>query len=125
MAVDLNTIFGSEIKVGLQPRQADRQYVGFPGAHGVVSTHLGTRGRQLVITGTIRAATRAACQTAIDAIEPYLWADSADYTYKGGTYTNIIFDRFRLVPGYQGKFFHLTVAGQVTCQFVMHGRSLV
>lgn len=124
MAEDLNNIFGSEIKVGLQPRQADRQYAGFPGAHGVVSTHLGTRGRQLVITGTIRAAARVACQAAIDAIEPYLWADAADYTYKGEGYPNIVFDRFRLVPDYQGKVFHFT-AGSVFCHFVCYGRSLV
>ena len=124
MAVDLNTIFGNEIKVGLQPRNVDRQYVGFPGAHGVVSTHLGTRGRQLVITGTIRADTRALCQAAVEAIEPYLWADAADYTYKGGYYYGIVFDRFQLLPDYQGKFFHFT-AGSVFCRFVMYGRSQV
>ena len=124
MAVDLNTIFGNEIKVGLQPRNVDRQYVGFPGAHGVVSTHMGTRGRRLVITGTIRTATRALCQAAIEAIEPYLWADAADYTYKGGYYYGIVFDRFQLVPDYQGKFFHFT-SGAVFCQFIMYGRSQV
>jgi len=120
---DLNTIFGSELKVGLQPRNADRQYVGFPGAHGVTSMHLGTRGRQLVITGTIRTATRALCQAAVNAIELYTWADAADYTYKGEIYSNIVFGPFRLIPD-RGKFFHFT-AGSVFCQFVMYGRSQV
>jgi len=124
MAEDLNNIFGIETQVYLQPRNIERQYVGFPGGHGVVAMHLGTRGRRLVITGTIRAATRALCQTAVEAIEPYLWANGADYTYKGGYYYGIVFDHFQLLPDYEGKVFHFT-AGSVFCRFVCYGRSLV
>jgi len=124
MAADLTTIFGSEIKVGLQPRDIDRQYTGYPGAHGVTSMLLGTRGRQLVITGTIRAASRAACQAAVDAIESYTWAEAADYSFQGTMFLYVVFGPFRLLPDYQGKLFHLT-ASHVTCQFVMYGRSLV
>ena len=124
MAEDLNNIFGIETKVYLQPLDVERQSVGFPGAHGVVSTHLGTRGRRLVITGTIRGATRAACGWAIGAIEPYLWADAANYTYKGESYSNVVFGPFRLIPDFEGKLFHFT-AGSVFCRFVMYGRSLV
>lgn len=128
---DLATIFGSAIKVGVQPRQSERQYAGFPGAHGVTTMAMGTRGRQLVITGTFYqngenyAAARAALQTAIDAIEAYLYAAAADYTYGGQTYYNVVFDKLSLVPDQQGKFFHWNAGGYVTVKFVCYGRCLI
>jgi len=125
MATALTTIFGNEIKVFCQPRQAARQYVGFPGVHGVVATHLGTRGRQLVISGRMRAATRPLLAAAIEAIEPYLWADAADYSFAGGTYSYVVFDKFQLVPDNTGKAFHFTSEGWVTCDFVCFARLLV
>lgn len=125
MATALTAIFGNEIKVFCQPRQAARQYVGFPGVHGVVATHLGTRGRQLVINGRLRAATRPLLATAIAAIESYLWADAADYTFAGETYSHVVFDRFRLVPDNTGKAFHFTSEDWVTCDFVCYARLLI
>ncbi len=128
---DLATIFGSAIKVGVQPRQSERQYAGFPGAHGVTSMAMGTRGRQLIISGTFYqaggsyAAARAALQTAIDVIETYLWAASADYTYGNETYYNVVFDKLSLVPDAQGKFFHWNAGGYVTANFVCYGRVLI
>ena len=131
MAINLTTIFGSEINVYIQPRQSERQYAGFPGSHGVVTMHLGTRGRQLVISGTLRATganysvARAALQAAIDSIESYLWAYAADYSFAGTVFATTVFDKFQLVPDSKGKVFRLTREGWVTCNFTMYGRSLV
>lgn len=131
MATDLTTVFGNKIKVYSQPRQAARQFVGFPGGHGVVAMHLGSRGYQFVISGIIAAtganyaAARANVQAIIDSIEPYLWADAADYSFKGTTYSNIVFVKFQLVPDSNGKAFHWTSEGWVTCSFICYARSLV
>jgi len=131
MATDLTAIFGTEIKVFCQPRQAARQYVGFPGVHGVVATHLGTRGRQLVISGRLRAAgasytaARANVQAIINSIESYLWAEAADYIFAGETHKNVVFDRVPLVPDSNGKVFHWTSEGWVTCDFICFARLLV
>lgn len=131
MATALTSIFGSEINVYCQPRQSERQYVGFPGAHGVVSTHLGTRGRQLVISGTLRATganyavARAALQSAIDTIESYLLAYPADYSFAGAVFSHTVFDKFQLVPDGKGKVFGLTGAGWVTCNYIMYARTLL
>lgn len=131
MATDLTTIFGTAINVYTQPVQADRQYAGFPGAHGVVCMHLGTRGAQLVISGTLGysgpnyATARASLQSAINAIQTYTWADAADYTFKGQTFYNVVFDSFQLIPDGTGKAFHWTAEGYVTCKFVCYARILV
>jgi len=131
MAVDFITIFGNEINLYAQPRQADRQYTGFPGAHGLVAMHMGTRGRQLVITGRLRAtgssysAARSNLQEIIDEIEAYQWADAADYTFKGETYGNVVFDRFNLVPDGQGKAFFMNSIGEVFADFVCYLRIMI
>ncbi len=86
--MDLTTIFGSDITVTVQPRKADRQFVGFSGANGMTSMNLGTRGRQITVTGRLYAAganynaARANLQAVIDAIESYQSALAADYTYR-------------------------------------------
>ena len=131
MATALTTIFGSEIKVYRQSRQAERQYVGFAGAHGVTVMHMGTRGRQLVITGRLASsganysAARTNCQAVIDSIEAYLNEGSASYSFEGTTFNNVVFDRFELVPGFDGKAFHWTNTGYVTVDFVCYGRELL
>ena len=131
MATPLRNIFGNVIKVVGQPRQIDRQYSGFPGAHGVTGMHLGSRGFQLVIAGTLGASgasyeiARTNLQTIIDAIEQYLFAPPADYSHDGTIYYYVIFDRFALLPDGQGKTFHLTSTGYVTCDYVMYARALI
>ncbi len=131
MATALTTIFGGEIKVYAQPRQADRQYVGFPGAHGLTGMHMGTRGRQLVITGRLRAegndydAARANLQEDIDEIEEYLWAEASDYSFKDDTYSNVVFDRLNLTPDSQGKVFHFNSKEEVFADFVCFARQLI
>ncbi len=124
MAVDFTTIFGNEIIVSAQPRRAQKQHTGFPGAHGLVGMHMGTRGRPLVVTGRLRESgtdysdARSKLQTEIETIEVYLWADAADYTFKGDTYSNVEFDNFRLVPDSKGKIFHFNSVGEVFADFV-------
>jgi len=133
MATALTTIFGDEIKVYAQPRNIDRQYVGFPGANGVVSMHLGTRGRQIVVTGTIYgdganyAAARTACQVKINAIESYFYPDVQvdSYSFMGETFYNAVFDKFQLIPDSEGKVFHYTVAGYVIVSFICYLREQV
>jgi hypothetical protein len=133
--LDLTYIFGNEIRVFAQPRQIDRQYVGLPGAHGLLSMHMGSRGRQIIVTGTMWGLAgsnedpyiygRLQCQAAIDAMELYLYADAADYTFMGDTYYNIVFDKIDLIPDGQGKAFHLTAENYVTCNFIAYLRQLI
>jgi len=123
-ATPLTNIFGTEIKVYAQPRQGQRQYAAFPGADGVVGMFMGTRGRQIVITGMLADTgsnyynARANLQATIDAIEAYQQEPEADYSFAGETYTDVVFDKFQLVPDNNGKVFYWTSDGYVTCKFV-------
>ncbi len=131
MATALTAILGNEIKVGLRPRAADRQYVGFPGAHGLVAMHMGSRGFGLVVTGKLRATgasysiARALLVAAIEAIGQYLWLGAADYSFAGTTYYNVVFEDFRLIPNSRGKYFYFTSTGQVVCEFTCRLRGLI
>lgn len=133
MAIDLTTIFGTEINVYAQPVRAVRQYAGFPGAHGLTSMHLGTRGYPIIVSGKIAtagidyAAARLACQAAIDSIEVYMLpgVGPLDYSFFGVVFFNAVFEEFRLVPDNRGKVFHWTYEGYVTADFVAILRSLI
>ena len=124
MATAFTTIFGDEIIVSAQPRRAQKQRTGFPGAHGLVGMHMGTRGRPMVITGRLRETgtdysdARSTLQTTINDIEEYLLADAADYTFKGETYSNVEFDKLQLVPDSKGKIFHFNSVGEVFVDFI-------
>jgi hypothetical protein len=127
---DLNNIFGYEIKVYRQPRLAENQMTGFPGAHGVTAMNLGTRGSPITITGRLSAtganydASRVNLQAWIDDIESYLSIPAADYSFRGQIFNNVQFLRFELVPDGQGLAFHFT-SNYVFCFFVMHGHLLI
>lgn len=124
MATDFTTVFGGEIKVFAQPRQARRQYTGYPGAHGLTAMHLGSRGRPIVITGRLAAGganyntARSNLQTIINNIENYAWYYPDTYTFKGTTYRNVVLDGFSLVPDGEGKVFHWTSEGFAIADFV-------
>lgn len=128
MATDLTTIFGTEIKVCAQPRRPQRQYVGFAGGDGVVSMHMGTRGRQIVITGKLSATgtdyddARSNLQNNIDTIEEYLYSttDADSYSFKGQVFDDVVFESFNLLPDSQGKAFHFTSEGYVTADFICY-----
>jgi len=131
MATALVSIFGSEIRVSMRPRVAQRQYIGFAGTHGLAAMHMGSRGWGLTVTGRLRnnsgsySASRAALVTAIQAIEQYQWLAAADYTYAGTTYYNVLFESLRIVAGADGRQFRLTAGGDVICEFVANLRGLI
>ncbi len=130
---DLTTIFGNEIVVSPQPRHIDRQYTGIAGAHGLLSMHLGTRGCQIVITGTLAAtganyaAARVNLQAFIDSIEAYTYPGVAadTYTFMSDTFYNVLFDKFQIIPDREGKIYHYTSTGYVTCRFICYLRQLL
>lgn len=129
MSIALTSIFGTAIKAFAQPVNSDRQYVGLPGANGILSMNLGTRGRQLVVTGRLYttganyAAARAAMVSAIGAIEAYLFPGVAavDITYYGETYYNCVMDRFQLIPDKEGKLYHWLATGMAV-DFICYWR---
>jgi len=131
MATDLTYIFGTAIKVEKQPRLVDRQYTGYPGAHGLTTMFLGTRGYVLTIRGILAhygpdyAAGRAGLQSVIDAIEAYLWAEYDDYTFMNTTYYNIVFERLIIPVNDKGKQFYWTPEGYVSCEFICEARGLL
>jgi len=132
MATNLTAIFGNEISVAAMPRQAERQYVGIPGVHGVLAMHMGSRGRAIIVTGKLRGAAdasyetaRANCQTKIDTIESYQWLGSDDYTFKGKTYYDVVFEYAQLLTDAEGKVFHWNSIGQVTVDFIWFLRELI
>lgn len=131
MAVALTDIFGTAISVYQQPVRSVRQYAGFPGAHGLAGMHLGTRGRQLVISGHLAVtessynAARASMRTAVNAIEAYLLIDPADYSFFTEIYYAVVFDKFELVPDANGKVFHWAAGNRLICQFKCWGTSML
>jgi hypothetical protein len=131
MTTALTTIFGNEICVGDQPPQVDRQYVGFPGANGIVGMNLGDRGKQIVITGRLREsgasyqAARTALRAIIAEIGTYLHAAPATYTFMGDTYENTVFDRLNLLPNDKGKLYFYNSAGEMTADFVCFARQMI
>lgn len=133
MATDLTTIFGTNIKVYSQPLNIDRPYVGLAGAQGVLSMHLGTRGRQIVVTGRLGASganytlARANLQAVIDSIETWLYpgVPAADFSFFGYTYPNCVFDQLRLIPAADGKVFQFTAENYAVCDFVAHIREQI
>lgn len=131
MATNLSTIFGPEINVGVQPRLTERSFHGFPGAHGVTTMFLGSRGREVRITGRIVTAgagydaARVSCQVAIDAIEAWLFAPAADYSWGSCVYYAVVWEDFRLLPDGEGKFFSWLAGGKVAVDFVCIGRTLI
>ena len=131
MAVALTTIFGTNINAYQQPIRSVRQYAGFSGAHGLAGMHLGTRGRQLVVSGHLAVtvagynAARAAMRTAIDAIEAYLLADPADYSFATEIYYAVVFDKLELIPDGNGKVFHRAIGNRLICRFTCWGTSIL
>ena len=130
-AIDLTTVFGNEIKVGFGTRKPVLQLTGFPGAHGLLGMHLGSRGYPIFVTGKIAhtgvdyTAARQAVVADINSIEDYLFVDPASYVFKGTTYDYVIFTDFRLLPDPGGKFFPYTAEGFVTCKFTATLLSLI
>ncbi len=129
MSIPLTDIFDNEIIVNVQNWRAQRNYVGFPGANGLLSTYLGTRGYVITVTGRLWASgtdyetARSNLQTIIDEInEIVTWYDD-DYTHAGCNYESVVWDVFDLVP--IGDKFIRWDGASCHCNFIAQGRSLV
>jgi len=131
MATELTGLFGTDINVTCQPVRSVRNYYGFPGVHGLLSKWMGTRGQVLIVTGRIEESgqdyetARVALQDVIDEIETCLWDEPADYTFKGYTYTDVVFDRLELIPDADGKSIHWVGQSKCVARFVCYGRVMV
>jgi hypothetical protein len=129
MSYNIADIFGTCITGYAKTVDIDRQYAGLPGANGILSMHLGTRGRQIVVTGRLYTAgntyalARAAMVIAIGAIEVWLFpgVPPVDLTYFNEIYYNCVMDEFRLIPDGRGKLYHI-VAGGVAVDFISFWR---
>lgn len=130
MSTALTSVFGLEIKVAVVPRTSQRSYTGYPGAHGLTSMALGSRGYGLIVTGRLRAsgvsyaAARLTLESAIAAIESLQWSEPVDYIYGSSTYYNVVLERFDIIPSPDGKSFRMTNS-YVICDFRAVMRSLL
>ena len=125
MTTELSSIFGTEIKVTIGPRQASRSYYGFAGVHGVTAMFMGSRGFGLTVTGTIRAATRALADSAVAAIEALQWLGINNYSHHGSYYYRVVWEDLEVLKDSAGKSVFLVAPGQFTCKFRIHGKGLI
>ncbi len=123
--VELSSIFGSEIKVTIEPRRPARTYHGFAGVAGLTAMSLGSRGFGLNVTGTIRDASRAAVETDVAIIESLQWLGIADYSHQGSNYYRVLWEDFEVHRDSSGKSIHLVATGEFTCRFTIHGKGLI
>jgi hypothetical protein len=127
----LTNLFGDEICVSIQPRQMQNQWVGFPGAEGIVGMYMGSRGRRITISGRLRSResssynyARSDLQDWIDAIESNLCCEPQIYYYAGNTYNEVVFLNLRIVVNDKGKSIHWNGKG-CFCDFVCDGLQLI
>lgn len=130
MSTELTSIFGNEITVGESLRQADREFTGLAGSHGMTGMLLGSRGRDVIVRGTIRgtgasyAAARADVRVKLALIEDAQWLDEDDYTFFSDTYESVVWNKPELVPNDKGQIYIQNSAGEVMVNFIMYGISL-
>jgi len=131
MATDLTAVFGTEICVADNALVVPRIFTGYPGAHGMTSMYLGSRGYPLIVTGTLAAAggdyaaARAAVQTIITDLDDYILAEPADYSYQGVTYYDVVIERIDYLRDAAGKMYHYTSEGYCVVKFIAHLRALI
>lgn len=130
MSTDLYTFFGThELVVVGQPREIERQYTGFPGAHGLTSMFMGSRGKPVIVTGTIRfngasyEAARYNLEAYIYNLEQIQWADAADYYWLGSNYYNVVWEKLAFINK-SDTTFYWSANGQVMAYFIAVGRQL-
>jgi len=119
----LTDIFGTHINVTPQGRRRDKQKTGFAGAHGMTGMNLGSRGRPIVVTGTLYAAgasyalARAALLAAINVIDAYQDLSDDTYTYQSETYYYTTFESPVMIqPGPAGRGIYYN-GSQAFCRF--------
>lgn len=123
----LNSIFGNEISVHDGHRQADREFTGFAGQHGLTCMLLGSRGADLIVRGTVRgsggsyAAARANAASQMADIEALQWLDAADYSFGSDNYSDVVWNKVEKIPNSNGQVYFQTSEGEVLVQFIAHG----
>lgn len=126
---NLTEIFGTEIIVNDGHRQADRQFSGFAGAHGLTDMYLGSRGKEIVVMGTVRgigetyAAARTDAASQLIAIEDCQELPAANYVFQGQTFTNVVWIDLKKIPLKDAAYL-FSSAGEVIVRFIATGRSL-
>lgn len=125
MSTDLTNIFGNDINVFDGNREADREFTGFAGSHGLTSMLLGSRGADIIVRGCVRASTRALAAAAIKAIEDAQWLPEDDYTFQNDTYMSIVWNKVEKIPNASGQVYLFNSAGEFVVQFIATGRMLI
>jgi len=124
MAIELFSIFGTEIKVTAQPRTIERQYSAFPGCSGLTAMHMGARGYELVVTGVMRMLSRPALEAAVRSVESWLFAPALDYIYYGTVHPAVLWESMELQSD-DGRSITWCFSGWYICRFIMRGRSII
>jgi hypothetical protein len=130
MATNLTAIFGTEIKTGIQPREPNNQYTGFPGAHGITGMMMGSRGYPLVVSGQLRTyganyiTARTAMINLIEQIELLQFYAEQTYWYGNEVYEYVAFEKMQLLDS-NGKQFMYTSEGYCVTRFIAYFRSML
>ncbi|HAL45680.1 MAG: hypothetical protein A2Y12_01665 [Planctomycetes bacterium GWF2_42_9] len=123
----LTSIFGTEISVLPGFRQADREFTGFAGQHGLTEMLLGSRGADIVVRGRLRgtganyAAARADAMAKLTAIEDANFLAADDYTFQSDTYYQVVWNKLEIIPNSAGQSFWFTTTSEVIVDFVCYG----
>ena len=126
MSDTLTNLFGtSELVAFDKPHDIERQFAGFPGAHGVTSMFMGSRGTALVVKGTLRAESQAALQLLIRSVAALQFLDAADYSHQNYTYYSVVWGPMQLIDSSRGTPISFNSSGQYFATFIMQGRSLI
>jgi hypothetical protein len=127
---NFQTVFGSEISVSPAWRNNETQLNGYAGATGVTGMRLGTRGRMITVSGTVRhtdatfAAAKAGLVGDIDSFITTYGAAVED-TWQDGTvnYSNVVFLRMEPIPSRKADgtvgVYHWTGAA-CYCKFIAY-----
>jgi hypothetical protein len=126
------TIFGNSCTVVKQPADYERQYNSFPGSDGLVSIYMGKRGSAIVITGFVEGAgtgyngARANANSKIENLESWCSSLPANYTYRGQTFYDVVFEKLQLIPDPRSGIVYNYIKrnGNIKVNFIMYARSL-
>lgn len=136
MTVSITTVFGSEISVNTGLRVNQTQFTGYAGANGVTGMWLGTRGRLIIVSGTMRYTAASYLQARsglIAAIELILstYTGIAEDTWTYGSYesyANTVLTHIEPLParGADGtiKTYHWN-GSQCYCKFNAYLRQML
>jgi len=131
MTFDLEEIFGEEIVVNDEPRQAEREFTGFSGASGMTSMFHGTRGKVITVSGIIRgsgltySSSRQIAWLKFEKLESLMYEEAHDYTFKGQEFYDVVWNEIKKIPNSQGGYYSFTSQKHVIVKFIMTGMELI